>query len=251
MRWYKARPDEGDLVVVTITDVDKNSAYAELEEYDDVTGLIHISEISRSWVQDASKELEEGEKNVAQVIEAEDDPVDLSIKRVNDNQKKEAMSRWNREKKAEEFVEDLSDVLGMDKQELFEEVVFPMQEEFGSSFRGFEIAVGEEEKLRELFEDEVVEAIQEVARKNIDLRQEKLEGELEINFQQGDGVERIKQSLEDIQDGVEISYVSAPNYSITAWGRNSRLAKKRMDDAIDNIREKVEELGGEFEFSKA
>lgn len=251
MRWYKDRPEEGDLVVITVTDVDKNSAYAELDEYEGVKGLIHISEVSRSWVQDISKEMEEGEKTVAQVIEADDDPVDLSIKRVNDTQKKEAMSRWNKEKKADKFVEELSEILGEDTEELYEKVVFPMQKEFGSSFRGFEIAVGEEDRLEELFDEEVVEAIQEVSRENINLKQEKLEGELEVEFRQGDGAERIREVFKELEDGVEVKYVSAPTYSITAWGRNSRLAKKRMDEAVEVLREKVEEKTGKFEFSRA
>lgn len=236
---------------MNITDVDQNSAYAELLEYEDVKGLIHISEVSRSWVQDVSKELSEGERTVAQVIDADDDPVDLSLKRVNDSQKKEAMNRWNKEKKADKFVEALADKLGEDKNDLYEDVVFPMQREFGSSFQGFEIAVGEEEKLQELFDEEVVEAIQEVSRENIDLKQEKLEGELEVSFSQGDGIDRIHETFESLEDGIEIKYISAPNYGITAWGRNSRLAKKRMEEATSRIQEKVEELGGEFEFSKA
>ncbi len=252
MRWYRDRPEEGDLVVVTITDVDKNSAYADLDEYEDLKGLIHISEVSRSWVQDVSKELDEGEKTVAQVIETDgDDTVDLSLKRVNEKQKKDAMARWNKEKKAEKFLEKLADELEREKEELYEEVVFPMQKEFGSSFTGFEISVGEEERLEELFDRETVQAIQEVAEENINLKQEKLEGELELEFFGGDGVERIKEVFDDLGDGVEIKYVSAPVYSITAWGRNVELAKKRMEEARKDIEQKVEDLGGEFEFSRA
>ncbi|MFB6213487.1 MAG: S1 RNA-binding domain-containing protein [Candidatus Nanohaloarchaea archaeon] len=251
MRWYKDRPEEGDFVVVTITDVDENSAYAELEEYKDQKGLIHISEVSRSWVQDLTKELGEGEKTVAQVIDAGSDPVDLSLKRVNDNQKKETMSRWNREKKAEEFLDYLAEILDEDKEDLYEEVVFPLQREFESSFTGFEIAVGEEEKLKDMLDDEIVEAVQEVAKENINLRQEKLEGELEVSFPQGDGVQRLKKVFENVPEGVEVKYVSAPEYSITAWGRNSRLAKKRMDDAVEILRERVEDEAGDFEFSRA
>ncbi|MFB6191362.1 MAG: S1 RNA-binding domain-containing protein [Candidatus Nanohaloarchaea archaeon] len=251
MRWYKDRPEEGDFVVVTITDVDENSAYAELEEYKDQKGLIHISEVSRSWVQDLTKELGEGEKTVAQVIDAGSDPVDLSLKRVNDNQKKETMSRWNREKKAEEFLDDLAEILDEDKEDLYEGVVFPLQREFESSFTGFEIAVGEEEKLKDILDDEIVEAVQEVAKENINLRQEKLEGELEVSFPQGDGVQRLKKVFENVPEGVEVKYVSAPEYSITAWGRNSRLAKKRMDNAVEILRERVEDEAGDFEFSRA
>jgi len=63
--------------------------------------------------------------------------------------------------------------LGRDKEDLYEEVVFPMQKEIGSAFEGFEIAVGEEEQLEQMFDEETVEAIQKVAKNNINLKQEK------------------------------------------------------------------------------
>jgi translation initiation factor 2 subunit 1 len=251
MRWYKDRPDEGDLVVVTISDVDRNSAYADLDEYEDVSGLIHISEASRSWVENLTKEISEGEKTVAQVIDAEDDTVTLSLKRVNENNKREAMSRWNKEQKAEKFVEDLLEELDIEEDEMYEEIVFPMQREFGSAFHGFEISTAEEERLRELFDDDVVEKIQEVARENIDLKQEKFEGEIELEFMSENGIEKIRDCFEDLGDGVEVKYVSAPDYSITSWGRTQDLAKKRMDEAVEKVREKADKLGGRFEFSRA
>lgn len=248
MKWYKERPEQGDFVVIEITDVDKNSAYADLEEYEDERGLIHISEASRSWIQDLTKELSEGEKTVAQVIDTEDS-LGLSLKRVNDKQKRDTMARWRKEQKASDFVESLEEKVDVD--DIFEEVVFPLQKELGSSFRGFEISIAEEDRLKEFLNDEVVDAIQEVARENIDLKQEKFEGEIEVEFYQGNGLERIQEALDKPGDGVEVKYISAPSYSIEAWGRTQELAKKRMDDAVEKIRSKVEELDGSFEFSKA
>lgn len=251
MRWYKEEPEEGDFVVVTLTDVDKNSAYADLEEYKDQEGLIHISEVSRSWVQDIRKELDEGEKTVAQVIDTEGDNLTLSIKRVNEKNKRDTMQRWKKEQKAEKFIDELADNLGKDKEEIYEDMAFPMQKEFGSSFHGFEISEAEEDRLLEIFDEDTVSAIQKVARDNIDLKQEKLEGTLELTFPQGNGLELIKESLDDIEDGVEVKYISAPEYSITAWGRTQELAKKRIDSAVRTIRNKIDDKDGNFEFSRA
>ena len=251
MRWYKDRPDEGDFVVIKLSDVDKNSAYAELEEYEDVKGLIHISEASRSWVQNLTKEIDEGEKTVAQVIDTEDDSLGLSLKRVNEKQKRETMSRWNKEQKAEKFLEELTEDLDMEREEAMENIAFPMQRNFGSAFHGFEISEAEEERLLEVFDEKTTEAIQKVARENIDMKKEKLEGEITLEFSQGDGLERVKKTLKAPGEGVEIDYISAPRYAVTAWGRTQELAKKRMDRAIESVREKSDNLDGEFEFSRA
>lgn len=250
MELYKDRPGEGDLVVVKISDVDKNSAYADLEEYEGMKGLIHVSEIKRSWADDARKELSEGQKDVAMVVEEGDTP-NLSLKRVNEKQKKDTMERWNKEQKAEKFLDELSQKTGRDGDQLMEDVIFPMQREFGSSFTGFEVSAGEEERLEELFDDGTVEAIREVAEENIDLRQEKFEGEIELEFGQSDGVSRIREVFKDLGEFVEVKYVSAPEYSIEAWGRNKELAKRHMDEAVETIRDRTSELDGEFSFSKA
>ena len=251
MRWYKDKPDEGDMVVVTVSDVDTNSAYADLDEYEDLTGLVHISEASRSWVEDLTKEIDEGEKTVAQVIDVDGDSITLSLKRVNENKKREAMSRWNKEQKAEKFIDDLEEMLDLSKDELYENVVFPMQREVGSAFHGFEISTAQEDRLKEFLDDDVVEAVQEAARNNIDLKQEKFEGELELEFTSANSIQKIRDCLGDLGEGVEVKYVSAPNYSITAWGRTQELAKERMDKAVDRIRERADEKKGRFEFSKA
>ena len=213
--------------------------------------MIHISEASRSWVEDLTKEISEGEKTVAQVIDVDENSITLSLKRVNDNNKREAMSRWNKEQKAEKFIEDLIEETDMDKETVYEEVVFPMQEELGSAFHGFEISTAEEERLKNFLDNEVVSKIQEVARENIDLKQEKFEGQIELEFMSENGIEKIRDCLADLGDGVEVKYVSAPEYSITSWGRTQDLAKKRMDEAVEKIRNKADENNGNFEFSRA
>ena len=251
MKYYKDQPDEGDFVVAELTDIDQNSAYADLEKYDDVNGLIHISEVSRSWVQDMRKELDEGEKTVAQVIDTEGDSLTLSLKRVNDKKKRDIMERWKKEQKAEKFIESLADKLEKDKDEVYKQVGFKLQEEFETSFHISEIAEAEEDLLNEMFDEKIVEEIQEVSREKIDLKQEKLEGKIEMTFPQGDGLKRIKKSLNDIDEGVEISYISAPEYSVTAWGRTQELAKKRIDSVVKTVRSKVDNQDGQFEFSRA
>ncbi|RJS86435.1 S1 RNA-binding domain-containing protein, partial [Candidatus Bathyarchaeota archaeon] len=43
-------PEVGELVVATVRRIESYGAYVTLDEYDDKEGLLHISEISPSWV---------------------------------------------------------------------------------------------------------------------------------------------------------------------------------------------------------
>ncbi|MCJ7479305.1 MAG: S1 RNA-binding domain-containing protein [Candidatus Nanohaloarchaeota archaeon QJJ-7] len=250
MRFFSDLPEEGEFVVIEIQEIHEHSASANLMGYDE-SGLLHISEVSRSWVRDISQHLDEGERTVAQVVEVEDDDtVNLSLKRVNDNQKREAMDEWNKEKKADKFLNKVADRTGKDVEELYEEIAFPFQKEYGTTFEGFEYAAMEEVDFDSLgIDGGLAEAITEVANENISLKQVDMEGEMTIEVPGGKGVDAVKDAL-DVGEKAEISYVSAPQYSITVWGRNAEDAKERMDKTLDSVRESIEESGGTFSFEK-
>ncbi|MDY6789001.1 MAG: S1 RNA-binding domain-containing protein [Candidatus Nanohaloarchaea archaeon] len=252
MRSYKEKPEEGSLVVIKINDIHEHSIYAELEGFPGQEGLIHISEISRSWVRDIKKHVSEGEKTVAQVLETEEDSnnINLSLKRVSDKQKREKMQEWNRERKADKFIEKVAEKVGEDSEEAYEKVAFPFQKKFGNTFDGFEEAVVDSDRVKGVIEDKYLDAVVEVAEDNISLKQVKLEGEMEIEIPKGDGLRRIKEAL-DTGEHIQVNYISAPRYRIKAWGRNQDQAKKRINRAKRNIKDRVEENGGTFSFKKA
>ncbi|MDY6777737.1 MAG: S1 RNA-binding domain-containing protein [Candidatus Nanohaloarchaea archaeon] len=253
MRKYKDSPEEGDLVVIEIKDIHEHSVYADLEEYPDKEGLIHISEISRSWVRDIRKHLKEGEKTVGLVLEEEDEDsntITLSIKRVNDNQKRAKMAAWNKERKADKFLDKVADRLDVEREELYEEIAFPFQREFGNTFDGFEEALVDEDRIAETVDEKYVDAIVEVAKKNISLKQVRLEGELTAQVNTGDGLATLRDALAT-DEGVEITCTSAPQYKIVVWGRNQEQAKQRMNETVEQVQEKIEAANGTFDFQRA
>jgi translation initiation factor 2 subunit 1 len=246
---YKDVPDQGEFVVVEVDEIHEHSAGVHIEGYDE-HGMIHISEVSRSWVRDIRKELEEGEKTVAQVLEVDDGSINLSLKRVNDKQKRETMQKWNKEEKADKFLQRVADQTGDDRDDLYAEVAFPFQKAYGSTFEGFERAAMEDVDYADLgVDDELAGAVEDVAQVNISLKNVEMEGEMDIQVPGTDGISTIKDAL-DVGDTADISYVSAPTYEITVWGRNAEDAKNKMDTARKSIRQKIEDAGGTFEFTK-
>jgi len=203
-------------------------------------------------VRDIRNELKEGEKDVAMVLEDEDDSdtINLSLKRVNDKQKREAMDQWKKERKADKFIKKVADELGEDQEKVYENVAFPFQKEFGNSFDGFEQAVVDPESLDGVISETYRETVIDIAQDNISLKKVKLEGEMDIRVPTGDGLDSIKEAI-TAGEGTEITYVSAPQYKITVWGRNQEQAKERMDDAVQGIRERIESAGGTFDFQRA
>lgn len=253
MKKWKDRPQEGELVVIEIEEVNPHSVFASLEEYPKLRGMIHISEISRSWVRDIKKHVKEGEKDVAQVLgdknEKDDSIINISLKRVNDKQKREKFAEWNKEKKADKFLSKVAEEMGEDREQLYEKIAYPFQKEFGTTFDGFDKALSNKEAVAELIDDDYLDAVVKVAKNNINLKKVKMEGTLEVIFPGSNAIEDIKQSLKT-GDKVKISYDSAPKYTLEVWERNRKLCKKKIKETVQEIEGKVKDRGGRFSFER-
>ena len=60
-----ATPEEGELVVATITSVKQNGAYVDLDEYEGTEGFIFIGEIASGWVKNIRGFVREGQRAVS------------------------------------------------------------------------------------------------------------------------------------------------------------------------------------------
>ena len=95
-------PEVGDLVIATVEEVTDFGAYVKLDEYDK-KGLLHISEISSSWIRNIRDFVREGQKVVLKVlrVDVEKGHIDLSLRRVTKREKIEKMMSYKKERKAE------------------------------------------------------------------------------------------------------------------------------------------------------
>src|SRR5436309_13672877 len=110
-------PEVGDLVIATVTRVEDYGAYVKLDEYKAVEGLVHISEISTTWVRNIRDHARQGQKLVLKVLRVNPkrNQIDLSLRRVTGREKSEKMLEGKKERKEEEILK--SAVEKMQKQE--------------------------------------------------------------------------------------------------------------------------------------
>src|SRR5207249_2411365 len=78
-------------------------AYVKLDEYAGIEGLVHISEISTTWVRNIRDHARAGQKLVLKVLRVnpQRNQIDLSLRRVTGRDKSEQKLEWKKERKAE------------------------------------------------------------------------------------------------------------------------------------------------------
>jgi translation initiation factor 2 subunit 1 len=209
-------PEVGELVIATVDSVKDYGAFVKLDEYPDKIGFVHITEISSGWVKYIRDYVREGQKIVCQVMNVTPSKghVDLSLKRVNDHQKRTKVQEYKNEQKAEKLVEIVAERLNMTKEKFLEAYEEELSKKYGSLYGAFEEASMNENALTEDgFSGEWVSEFVKVARENITPTFVKIIAYLNVNVRSKDGIDLIKKALAMLNnpdEGITVHYIGSP-----------------------------------------
>ncbi len=253
-------PVEGDLVVATVTRIAGHGAYVSLDEYEGKEGLIHISEVSQSWVRNIRQFLKEGQKVVAKVLRIDPQKgfIDLSLRRVTEHQKKEKIQEWKRAQKAENLLELAAKKLGKTLDEAYEKVGWILEDKYGEIYAGLEEASekGEEILLKAGIGEEWSKVVAELARAYVEVPRVKIKGVLELTCWKRNGVDAIKKALiaakEAIKNGsdinIDIYTMGAPRYKVEVVAKDYKQAEDALKKVVDTALRMIKEEGGNGTF---
>jgi len=194
MAYTNDLPADGELVVATVRQVKNFGVVVTLDEYPDVEGFIHIAEVASGWVKYIRDHVREGQKVVCKVLGIDERKknkvVDLSLKAVNEHQKREKIQQWKSEQKAQKLLEIVAQESGSDYQRALEEYGHDLIADFGSLFKAFEACAIKEETLEEEgYEGEWTERFIRIARENITPPYVIINGLLELTSRDPDGIQ--------------------------------------------------------------
>ena len=250
-------PEIGELVVCSVQTVKNFGAFVTLDEYDGREGFIHVRDVATGWVKYIRDHVREGQKIVCRVLGVDTGKghIDLSLKQVNDHQKREKVQEWKNEKKAEKLLEMAGEKMGRTPEQVHEEVSDKLIEEFGSLYGALEETVANPDAVKGLKIDKKwAGVIESLASESIQLPSVAIDGVLEITNPAPDGIDMIKDSLasglECGEADVDIHYLGAPRYRVTGRAEHYKLAEEEMKSAVDRIVASIEGTGGSATFKR-
>jgi translation initiation factor 2 subunit 1 len=251
-------PEVGDLVIATIETVTDYGAYAKLDEYDK-RGLLHVSEISSSWIRNIRDFVREGQKVVLKVlrVDLEKGHIDLSLRRVTKRERIEKVLSWKKERKAEALLRGVTEKVGLTHEEVYEKAGKIIEDKYGL-YEGFEKAAIEgPEALTEIgVEENLAKAFAQVAQERIHVKMVKVRGVLEIRCMKPNGVKIIKEAFnkaksEKLKDAtVKFYVIAAPKYSVEASAENYKRAEDVLQNVAQNVVSNITKAGGQGTFRR-
>ena len=131
-------PEIGEIVLATVSKVSDHGAYVILDEYNNVQGFLHISEIAPGWVRNIGRYVKEGEKKVLVVkkVRSERNEIDLSLKQISKDQKKKKLLEVKRYEKGKTIIQSVKETAKISEKDLeaLEESIFSKYDSIYDAF---------------------------------------------------------------------------------------------------------------------
>lgn len=252
-------PEVGDLVIATIESVTTYGAYAKLDEYNK-QGLLHVSEISSSWIRNIRDYVRESQKAVLKVlrVDPEKGHIDLSLRRVTKRAKIEKIRSWKQDRKAEALLREIQEKLAISSEELYTRAVAPIEEKY-NLYEALEKTAKEgPEFLAEIgVQENLTKVFAEVAADRIHVKMVKVKGILEIRCMKPNGVKIIKNSFLKAKKSakskdadIRFYVIAAPKYSVEISADNYKRAEEVIQKVGQSVVSNIVEAGGQGSFRR-
>ncbi|HZY92678.1 MAG TPA: translation initiation factor IF-2 subunit alpha [Thermoplasmata archaeon] len=251
-------PEEGELVVGTVTSIRNFGAFVTLDEYANKEAFIHLSEVATGWVKYIRDHIREGQKIVARVLRV--DPakgqVDLSLKRINDHQRREKIQSWKNEQRALRLLGLVAQQLKSTVEAAEELFADALVEKNGSLFAAFEAASADAKKFqKEHGRAAWVGAFVKIAQENLVPPHVTIHGTLEISDPAPDGLEHVQRALAAAEavdpESITVQYVGAPRYRVVVSGTQYKHAEELLKHATEAALAAIKQAGGQGNFVRA
>ncbi|MDH5702680.1 MAG: S1 RNA-binding domain-containing protein [Aigarchaeota archaeon] len=247
-------PAFGDLVIGTVKRIDTYGAYVTLDEYGGIEARVDRREIALRRIRSIKRHLQVGQQTVFKVKRAQERPVqiDLSLRRVQRNERREKLISWNQQQKVEKILTTLAERTGVSDQTVEESVVKPLWDRGEDVYATFK-KISEKRKLpAELsgipgnLQDELIR----LCSSEIQPRKEFLTGILILSSRNKYGANDIREAaLAALSAGTEdatvtLNVMGTPLYRLRVESSDKKVAIAVFDSAVQKSIAKIEERGG-------
>ncbi len=246
-------PNIGELVLCTSRRISQFAAWCSLDEYENLEGMIHISEAAGKWVHDIKKFIKPNKQYVAKVVKVDPSAnvLNLSRKRVSKSEERGKWNEFRKHQRADSILKVIAKEMGKTPDEAYKEIGFKLQEEFNDLYSAFEEVKKSPSILSKLeIPEKWHEPVLKVLEKTFIEKIFEIKGELTVSSYEGDGVERIKKILKMVEkSGLGVYYVSAPKYRIELTTKNPKADRKKIEHDMESISSEAQKSKVIFSYS--
>ncbi len=250
-------PEVGEIVVCKIGKILDYGVFVQLIEYSDLTGFVHISQVSSSWIKNIRNFVKENQIKVGQVIrvDLEKKQVDLSFNKVSADLSRSKLESFKQFKRSQKLMELIAAKNKASYDAVVKEVEEPLLVQYDSLFQAFQAILLGDKKALDLIPAKWQDSVLDIVEKNVEMPSKEIKGVLSLTSFESNGVEVIKSVISKSQKSVDnekvsVLYLGSGKYLIKVVSLDFKAAEKVLKKFVDVALESIKSLKGVGSFSK-
>ncbi len=227
-------PEIGEVVVVKVKRVLDYGVFADLLEFNNRQGFVHISEIASRWVKNIRNHVKENQVRAAQVlaINTQKNQIDLSLTKVSSGLQRATIDDWKKSKRAQKLVEIMAQKRKVSFEEAWKMVAEPLLEKHESLYEAFQAISLQGKSAATEIPVAWQELVIETCQSSIEVPEKTVDAVLELSSMSSNGVEIIKKTLFEAKQAskekVELFYEGGGRFAVRVTARNFKAAEKGL-----------------------
>jgi translation initiation factor 2 subunit 1 len=232
-------PETDSLILCTVAEIGQHGVFCALDEYGGRQALIHISEIAPGRIRNIREYVSEGKKVVCRVlaVNPEKGHIDISLRRVNETQKRAKLNDIKQEQLAEKIIEHVARQRKEDPKKVYEALAAKLLPIYGGIYPAFaDVALAGASLETHGIPKDLAAQVTEAVQQRIKPPEVEVKGELKLTSYAPNGVEIVRDALkkaEAVPGKPLIRYRGAGTYHIVVKSDDYRKAERVLKEAVD------------------
>jgi translation initiation factor 2 subunit 1 len=258
-RFYKQKfPELEDVVMVNVKSIAEMGAYVMLLEYNNIEGMILLSELSRRRIRSINKLVRVGRNECVVVIRVDTDKgyIDLSKRRVSPEDIQRCEEKYNKAKTVNSILRRVAENLEYTNEQLedlYERTAWKLEEGKppGSAYEVFKKAVVTPSVLDVCtFQEKEKEELMTYIKHRLTPNPVKISSVIEVSCYGYDGIDAVKESLKSglkrstEEMPIKINLIAPPQYVMATTTLDQTEGIASLNAAIQIIKERIEDIEG-------
>jgi len=267
-RFYEQKyPEVDEVVMVNVRAIADMGAYVHLLEYNNIEGMILLSELSRRRIRSINKLIRVGRTEPVVVIRVDKDKgyIDLSKRRVSKEDIERCTEKYSKAKAVNSILRHVAQILNLksdsELEDLYQKTAWHFErktKQQGSAYDYFKQSVNDPTLIDELeLDDNTKKVLIENINRKLTQINVKIRADFECSCFTYEGIDAVKDALRaginlgtaDIP--VKINLIAPPVYVMTCSTSEKAEGLEMLNNACKLIEETIKKSGGNFNIQMA
>ncbi|ODQ81160.1 hypothetical protein BABINDRAFT_59783 [Babjeviella inositovora NRRL Y-12698] len=254
-RFYENKfPEVDDVVMVNVQQIAEMGAYVKLLEYENIEGMVLLSELSRRRIRSIQKLIRVGKNEVVVVLRVDKEKgyIDLSKRRVSSEDVAKCEERYTKSKAVHSILRHCAEKFNLPLEGLYKTVGWPLSRKFGHAYDAFKVSITDPTIFNDVTppNEEVLAELKMYISRRLTPQAIKIRADVEVSCFGYEGIDAIKAALYDAealsteQMQIKVKLVAAPLYVVTTQALDKQQGIELIEQAIEKIKEQITVSGG-------